>query len=145
MGKNQLPDTPWKMGFVKKDENDPRKHKSRCVYYIDRQYFCGSSSCYMQKCIGSSHCKFYNIKTKEEAEEDESQKKIEFHVKYTFYRSKYCSKTIVHKGKKYYKIYLSETDVVFYPYDDNLTVSKLNLIVSELKENYKKGRKNEKI
>lgn len=32
---NQLPDTPWHIGYITKDENDPRRHKARCVHYRD--------------------------------------------------------------------------------------------------------------
>lgn len=32
MDANQLPDMPWHIGFVKKDEWDPHRHKARCIY-----------------------------------------------------------------------------------------------------------------
>ena len=32
MDKKVLPDTPWHLGYAKKEESDPRRHKSRCVY-----------------------------------------------------------------------------------------------------------------
>lgn len=28
---NKLSDTPWHVGYTKKDENDPRRHKARCA------------------------------------------------------------------------------------------------------------------
>jgi len=51
---DKLPDTPWHIGFAKKDEDDPRRHKARCVKYYDGQCSFGD-----KKCIGSSHCDFY--------------------------------------------------------------------------------------
>lgn len=32
MDANQLPDMSWHIGFVKKDEWDPHRHKARCIY-----------------------------------------------------------------------------------------------------------------
>ena len=51
---NRLPDTPWHVGYAKKQENDPRRHKARCIHYRDGQ--CGWKANYSGKCIGSSHC-----------------------------------------------------------------------------------------
>jgi len=41
---NRLPDTPWHVGYAKKQENDPRRHKARCIHYRDslkRCKYCG--------------------------------------------------------------------------------------------------------
>ena len=55
MSKNAFLDTPYHLGFAKKKENEPRRHKSRCVHYSSE--FC----CYsFSKCVGSAHCKYYN-------------------------------------------------------------------------------------
>ena len=35
MDEKRLPDTPWHVGFVKKEEDDPRRHKARCIYYAE--------------------------------------------------------------------------------------------------------------
>ncbi len=32
MENNKLPDTPWHVGYAKKEESDPRRHKARCIY-----------------------------------------------------------------------------------------------------------------
>lgn len=32
MADYKLSDTPWHISYVTKDEDDPRRHKSRCVY-----------------------------------------------------------------------------------------------------------------
>lgn len=56
---NRLPDTPWHIGYTKKEENDPRRHKSRCIYKQDGICHQGKSGAYTLKCPGSSHCLFY--------------------------------------------------------------------------------------
>lgn len=55
---NRLPDTPWHVGYAKKQEDDPRRHKARCIHYRDGQ--CGWKANYSGKCIGSSHCMDYS-------------------------------------------------------------------------------------
>lgn len=57
--RKRLPDTPWHVGYAKKEENDPRRHKSRCIYKQNKICHNGKSAAYMLKCPGSSHCKFY--------------------------------------------------------------------------------------
>lgn len=52
---NKLPDTPWHIGFIKKDEKDPRRHKSKCVYNNGKRCTCA----YMVYCQSSSHCVYY--------------------------------------------------------------------------------------
>lgn len=59
MEKKILPDTPWHLGYAKKEENDPRRHKSRCIYLQDGKCRCGNSGAYTLKCPGSSHCIHY--------------------------------------------------------------------------------------
>lgn len=55
----KLPDVPWHIGYTKKAENDPRRHKSRCIHYK-----CGTCTsictayCNMH-CPGSAHCNAY--------------------------------------------------------------------------------------
>lgn len=57
---NKLPDTPWHVGFAKKEEEDPRRHRARCVHYNagDCKHIGG-------KCRGSAHCKHYSEDDKE--------------------------------------------------------------------------------
>ena len=52
---NKLPDTPWHVGFAKKEEDDPRRHKARCIYYN-----VGNCKYKGGKCSGSAHCKRYS-------------------------------------------------------------------------------------
>lgn len=68
--KNQLPDTPWHIGSPKMKESDHRRLNKWCVHY--ESSFCKEpkSGCYMLRCAGSSHCKFY-------AENEKASRKIE--------------------------------------------------------------------
>lgn len=59
METKKVPDTPWHIGFIKKDESDPRRHKARCFYYQNGECHCVRSSYYTLKCPGSSHCSRY--------------------------------------------------------------------------------------
>ena len=59
MESKRLPDTPWHVGYAKKEENDPRRHKSRCIYKRDSICHQGKSGAFMLKCPGSSHCNYY--------------------------------------------------------------------------------------
>lgn len=59
MENNKLPDTPWHVGFVKKEESDPRRHKSRCVHNSGEKCMYGKLRFYMKPCPGSSHCAYY--------------------------------------------------------------------------------------
>lgn len=56
---SKMPDTPWHMGYPKKQEEDPRRHKSRCVFYKKGTCSCVKSDCFAIKCFGSSHCTCY--------------------------------------------------------------------------------------
>ena len=57
--RGQVPDTPWHKEFVFKEDDDPRRHKSRCAYIEGDN--CGHPKCraYMFECAGSAHCKYY--------------------------------------------------------------------------------------
>ena len=67
MDKHRLPDTPWHIGFVKKDESDQRRHKSRCVHIKNGKCTYGKSNNYKMKCSGSAHCMYY-AETKRQSE-----------------------------------------------------------------------------
>lgn len=56
----RLPDTPWHVGFAKKKEEDPRRHKARCIH-IDSLGICKcmKAGAYTCKCGGSAHCTYY--------------------------------------------------------------------------------------
>lgn len=68
---SRMPDTPWHIGYAKKEESDPRRHKSRCIYLKAGKCRCGSSGAYTLKCPGSSHCTSYA----ENEEQDEVNKR----------------------------------------------------------------------
>lgn len=59
MESKKLPDTAWHIGYTKKHDEDPRRHKSRCIY--KQEFIChnGKSGAYLLRCPGSSHCIFY--------------------------------------------------------------------------------------
>ena len=59
MENSKLPDTPWHIGFAKKEDDDPRRHKARCVNLRGGVCTFGKSGCYTLKCSGSSHCIYY--------------------------------------------------------------------------------------
>ena len=54
-----MPDTPWHVGYTKKEENDPRRHKSRCIYNDKNKCTTTKSPYYMRQCGGSAHCIAY--------------------------------------------------------------------------------------
>ncbi len=75
MYNNKLPDTPWHVGYAKKKENDPRRHKARCIHYRDGK--CGWKANYSGRCIGSSHCMDY-VESREDFKElQESRKTVQ--------------------------------------------------------------------
>ncbi len=56
----RLPDTPWHVGYTKKDEDDPRRHKARCIHNVDGECRSTRSNYYKETCGGSSHCDEYS-------------------------------------------------------------------------------------
>lgn len=71
MADYKLPDTPWHIGYVTKDGDDPRRHKARCVYNDGRKCLNGN----MTECCGSAHCRFY-AETEEDARKYQEDMKI---------------------------------------------------------------------
>lgn len=63
MGKHdeskKLPDTPWHIGYAKKEVDDPRRHKCRCIYLTAGICQCSRCETFLLKCPGSSHCRCY--------------------------------------------------------------------------------------
>lgn len=59
MESKKLPDTAWHIGYTKKEDEDPRRHKSRCIYKQESICHNGKSGAYLLRCPGSSHCIFY--------------------------------------------------------------------------------------
>ena len=55
MGISSMKGTPWQVETIKKDENDDRRHKSRCKY--NKNNHCIH---YNRICIGSAHCDIYS-------------------------------------------------------------------------------------
>lgn len=57
MSKNAFIEVPYHIGYLTMDEDDSRRHKSRCIYLVDK-YDCKK----YESCIGSSHCHYYKEK-----------------------------------------------------------------------------------
>lgn len=85
MDNRQMPDTPWHIGFIKKDESDPRRHKVWCFYYMQGECRCIRSSYYTSRCPGSSHCSKYreDAEVTQDIREIQAEKKRAelYHVK----------------------------------------------------------------
>ena len=78
----RLPDTPWHIGYAKKDEEDPRRHKSRCIFYRkDKTCKCGKSPYYMFNCGGSAHCRYYKENEEQNSEKVEQDAKLKKQIK----------------------------------------------------------------
>ena len=60
-------DTPWHIGYAKKEEDDPRRDKRRCIFLEKGRCTNGQSGAFAMRCPGSSHCGQY----REEYREDE--------------------------------------------------------------------------
>ena len=68
--KKGLPDTAWNIRCLKKAEDDPRRHKSRCIYYEDGKCV----NVYEIHCNGSAHCRHYAVATEGRSKEDERER-----------------------------------------------------------------------
>lgn len=55
---NSLTGTPWHVDRFTRDEDDPKRHRSRCIYY-DKTHTVNFRCEKRGKCIGSAHCEFY--------------------------------------------------------------------------------------
>lgn len=133
MDNHQLPDTPWHVGYTKKEENDPRRHKSRCVYLKNGICRCGVDGCYTRKCGGSSHCKHYSEVSEVIAEEKREKLRLEMSVRDNFSHpnDEQRIEKVMYRGKYYYKIYLSGEEAIMVPYDPRITKSKIRSYISE--------------
>ena len=54
--------TPWHIEAIGMDEDDERRHRSRCEYFQKESVFCHKRK---GKCIGSAHCDYYKEKPRE--------------------------------------------------------------------------------
>ena len=55
-GINRITGTPWHIEKYARKEGDPRRHKSKCAYYVKEHTFCSKKH---MKCFGSAHCASY--------------------------------------------------------------------------------------
>ena len=131
--KNKLkfPDTPWHIEYTKKAEDDPRRHKARCIYIEGDICHCGYDKYFLSKCGGSSHCNHYSETSIEDEEEKRKHNEIDAIVRSGILNSERKMKkdVVFFQGKRYYKVYYSEDEAVMIPYDEKLTNEKIAQIV----------------
>jgi len=72
-----LPDTPWHVGYAKKAEDDPRRHKSRCIHNMNGKCNSSRSHYYKGTCGGSSHCEEYSETYEDYKKKAEERKTVE--------------------------------------------------------------------
>ena len=71
----RLQGTAWHKEFLKKKENDPRRHRARCLYYCEDNQ-CGQR---FTKCSGSAHCALYKdgyIEAETRVQRENKEKKV---------------------------------------------------------------------
>lgn len=141
MEKKRLPDTPWHLGYTKKEKSDPRRHKARCVFLEKEVCKCKYDGCYMQKCGGSAHCKHYSEVSKNETEKQLSSQELEKAVRDSFAqeRKRIQMELFIYKGKRYFKINLSEEESILIPYNAKISQKELNNLVKEYLHQKRKG------
>ena len=62
--------TPWHVERLTRAEGDPRRHRSRCVYFRKEDAYCCK---YEFRCFGSAHCSSYKEKTRTENHRPQSR------------------------------------------------------------------------
>lgn len=67
--KKGLPDTAWNIRCIKKAEDDPRRHRARCIYYENGECI----NLYEVCCTGSSHCRHYTEATGDRDKKEERE------------------------------------------------------------------------
>lgn len=59
--------TPWHVDRFTRAEDDPKRHRSRCIYFSKDDKYCSK---YRMRCFGSAHCKHYRELTANCGKED---------------------------------------------------------------------------
>lgn len=123
MSKLKSFDSPWHVDCLQKKEDDPRRHKSRCKYYIN-------DNCKLKnfKCIGSAHCMDYgeSINNYSVLDNDEEKK---------YYRQNKSKKT----KKRDFEIVqhfdivgvYSKEDKCIYDFEINKDINKLPMVAQK--------------
>ena len=70
--KRKLTGHPWHVGYLKMDEDDTRRHKRRCIYYLQNN---NCRKCGM--CGGSSHCSFYKESATKQLNQNQNRQQTE--------------------------------------------------------------------
>lgn len=63
----KLTGTAWHVERMTRQEGDPRRHKSRCIYYASKSKSCDYNN---GACIGSAHCMKYKERIVEEKQSE---------------------------------------------------------------------------
>lgn len=71
--KRKLTGHPWHVEYLKMDEDDTRRHKSRCIYHLKNNY-CRKTS---GNCFGSSHCSFYKESATKQLNQNQNRQQPE--------------------------------------------------------------------
>lgn len=104
MGLNKLEGIPWHIERFHRSENDDRRHKSRCVYYLNGM--CKKNYC---KCFSSAHCDYY-IESKKETTGSKEKKNLN--------TGKYILKRMMPSGN-FTVMYLSDRQTIYRIIGDN--------------------------
>lgn len=60
--KRKLTGHPWHVGYLKMDENDSRRDKRRCKFFLKDEHHKNYCQRNFVSCVGSSHCPYYKEK-----------------------------------------------------------------------------------
>lgn len=101
--KESLSGVPYHVTYLKMDDFDTARHKSRCIYYRKKGNHCNIKN---EACIGSSHCSCYKEDPNKSkvVKEVPKNKKATVHKQIQIYKSIPCSiplstKIITKEGK----------------------------------------------
>lgn len=67
---NRMVGTPWHVERFERKEDDPRRHRTRCRYYVSQSKHC-TYRCGV--CIGSAHCSHYDEKVEQQVVEQQEK------------------------------------------------------------------------
>ena len=103
--------SPWHVEKFTRQENDPRRHRSRCIYYNSSSKYC-SYRC--GQCAGAAHCSYYEEHVLPASLPEQQDKKLSMEfvgvkeipiklVKIDYSKAKIPSKDKVDSLIEYYK------------------------------------------
>lgn len=133
--KNAFLEVPYHLSYLKMDEDDERRHRSRCRHYIEK------NSCeYYSRCIGSSHCTYYKEKEFKDLENNIEEVKIKEKPK-----NKTSKKSKKKAEKNLYNITAGRMINTYRENkEENSKVKQITLEEIKIKNNKEKAKKNKK-